>query len=114
MPGSKTAKPLLPLALAMYIATSALRTRSAGPPWASRALAIPMLEETTTGRSAMTYGARSSWTRRSAIARERARSGPSSVRMANSSPPSRATRSVERTRPLIRSVTATSSASPAA
>ena len=28
MPGSKTAKPALPLALAMYIATSALRTTS--------------------------------------------------------------------------------------
>ena len=31
MPGSKTAKPALPLALAMYIATSALRTRSRAP-----------------------------------------------------------------------------------
>ena len=51
---------------------------------------------------------------RSAIARDRARSGSSSVRIANSSPPSRATRSVDRTRLEMRSVTATSSASPAA
>ena len=45
------------------------------------------------------YGARSSRTSRSAIAVERLRSGVSSVRTANSSPPSRATRSPSRTEP---------------
>ena len=60
------------------------------------------------------YGARSSRTRRSAIARARRRSGRSSVRIANSSPPRRATTSPSRTRPLIRSVTAIRSSSPAA
>ena len=54
------ANPDLPLALAMYIATSALRTRSAAPATASRALAIPTDAVTTTVFSPITYGARSS------------------------------------------------------
>ena len=48
MPGSKTAKPALPLALAMYIATSALRTTSSAVSVPSRALAMPMLAVTLT------------------------------------------------------------------
>ena len=48
MPGSKTAKPALPLALAMYIATSALRTTSSAVSVSSRALAMPMLAVTLT------------------------------------------------------------------
>ena len=114
MPGSKIAKPALPLAFAMYIATSALRTMSEATSEASRALAMPMLAVTETCWSPMRYGARSSRTSRSAIATERFRSGVSSVSTANSSPPSRATRSPSRTEPAIRSVTATSRASPAA
>ncbi len=114
MPGSKTAKPDFPLALAMYIATSALRTISAASPPASRALAMPMLALTVMVWSPMTYGTRRSRTSRSAIDRDRLRSCSSSVRMANSSPPSRATRSPWRTRPLMRSVTAMRSESPAA
>ena len=54
------ANPDLPLALAMYIATSALRTRSAAPDTASRALAMPTEAVTTTCLSPKTYGARSS------------------------------------------------------
>ena len=99
MPGSKIAKPALPLAFAMYIATSALRTMSEATSEASRALAMPMLAVTETCWSPMRYGARSSRTSRSAIATERFRSGASSVRTANSSPPSRATRSPSRTEP---------------
>ena len=114
MPGSKIAKPALPLAFAMYIATSALRTRSAALSAASRALAMPMLAVTETCWSPMQV-------RRPELAdeplghreRTRFRSGASSVRIANSSPPRRATRSPSRTEPAIRSVTATSSASPA-
>ena len=51
MPGSKTAKPALPFALAMYIATSALRTTSSAESVPSRALAMPMLALTLTLRS---------------------------------------------------------------
>ncbi len=57
---------------------------------------------------------RSSRVRRSAMASDRLRSGASVVRTANSSPPRRATRSPVRTDAEIRSVTACSSASPAA
>ena len=114
MPGSKTANPALPPAFAMYIATSALRTMSAAPAIASWAPAMPMLAEIETTRPATWYGARSSRISRSAMARERRRSGRSWVRMANSSPPSRAMRSSSRTRVEIRLVTDTSSSSPAA
>ena len=112
--GSNTAKPALPPAFAMYIATSALRTMSAAPSTASRAPATPMLAEMLTDCPPMAYGARSSRTSRSAMLRALRRSGRSSVSTANSSPPRRATRSPSRTRPPIRSVMATSRSSPAA
>ena len=64
---------------------------------ASRALAMPMLALTVIGGSPMTYGTRRSRTRRSAMARRGAGPASSSVRIANSSPPSRATRSPSRT-----------------
>ena len=75
---------------------------------------MPMLADTVTVASPTTIGAHSSRTRRSAIVRDRRRSGRSSVRIANSSPPTRASTSPSRIRDWIRRATASSTASPTA
>ena len=115
MPGSKIAKPALPLALAMYIATSALRTMSAALSSASRALAMPMLAVTETCCSPMRYGDAEladeplGHRARALEVGQRRRSGSRTRRR----PAGRRGRPRGPSR-QIRSVTATSSASPAA
>ena len=114
MEGSKTTTLPLPRAFAEYIATSALRSRSPALSMPGRPAATPTLARTFTSRPSISKNEPIAAVNRLATRIDAFMSGVSRRSTANSSPPSRAAMSLERSTDPRRSPTATSSASPAA
>ena len=100
-----------PAAFASYIAMSALRRITSADSFACSAKAMPMLAVTRSSRPPISKGTAHAASTCWATIFAPARSTPSHT-TTNSSPPSRATGSVDRTAPTNRRATATRSASP--